>query len=155
MIEIYACKFDIDSGIISSEFETFVKPSVPVPEFITEITGITNSMLKDAPTFVEIYDDLCKFFLGETILFAHNAAFDVGIIVNELRRYDWQYKFPWPKTHYCTVELTECIKNKRLKLDALFQIAKDGNTRYGQHRARQDVIDMVECIKWMREHGFV
>lgn len=62
LIEIYACKFNW-SGEVLSEFKSYVKPTLPIPEFITEITHITNEMVEDAPAFYQIYNDLVDFFL--------------------------------------------------------------------------------------------
>jgi len=154
IIEFYACKFNRD-GVILDEFETFIKPPVPVPQIITEITGITNEMLENAPSFIEVYPSLASFFLGETDIFAHNCSFDIGVLKNELARLDLVTKFPWPSTHHCTVELTQCIGNKRMKLDKLYDLATNGKPRGISHRAKKDVLDLVECIKWMYDEGFL
>lgn len=151
--EIYLCKFDWKGKIIS-EFETFIKPLVPIPEEITKITGITNDMVKNAPKFIEVYDDLCEFVLNETDIFAHNCSFDIGVLAVELRRYDLDYKFPWPKNQHCTVELSFPIKNKRMALGELFKLAT-GKTEYNSHRAKGDVLAMVKCIVWLKEQGFL
>jgi len=152
IIEFYACKFN-KSGKIISEFETFLKPPIPLPEIITKITGITDSDLKDAPNFLEIYDELSDFFLGEKDIFAHNCSFDINILKNELMRYEKEFKFPWPKNHYCTVELSHTIQNKRLKLEQLYFIAT-GKT-FDAHRAKADTAALVECIIWLGENDFI
>lgn len=154
IIEFYACKFDRQGKIID-EIETYIKPPVPLPEIITQITGITDSMLIGAPSFIEVYPKIAAFFLGETDIYAHNCSFDIGMLKNELRRHALEYKFPWPQHHHCTVELTHCIENKRLKLDKLYDMATHGQPRYGSHRAKQDVLDLVKAIKWMYDEGFL
>lgn len=146
--EIYICKFDEDF-VVYDEFETFLKPPVPIPEDVIEITGITNDMVRNAPTFIEIYTDLCKFVMGEEEIFAHNATFDMGMIKTELARHDLVTKFPWPRMQTCTVEASECIDNKRLSLEKL--CAKAGVRYEKGHRAKNDVLMMVECIKWLHE----
>lgn len=153
MTEIYMCKFDEDFNIIG-EFDHLVKPPFPIPEFISRITGITNEMVADKPEFIDIYDEFCDFVNGETISFAHNHSFDTGVIRYELERHDLQYRFPWPKTHYCTVELSEPIRNKRLKLAELYEIATGNKEITGAHRAANDVHAMVDCIKWLHEKKF-
>lgn len=150
--EIYLCKFEWD-GTITDEFETFIKPPVPIPDNITEITGITNEMVADAPTFVEIYDDLCAFFLGEDTFFAHNCSYEIGVLSCELAKYDLEFRFPWPKNQICTVEVSFPIQNKRLKLGDLYQICTGRSMPYG-HRAKVDVLAMLECIVWMKKEGF-
>ena len=153
MTEIYMCKFN-DKFEVIDEFERLIKPPFPIPDFISKITGITNEMVADCPEFIDIYEDLCDFVRGEEIIFAHNASFDTGVIRYELERHDLQYKFPWPTTHYCTVELSEPIKGKRLKLSELYHIATGKKEIVGAHRAKTDVLATVDCIKWLHENGF-
>ncbi len=151
--EIYVCKFDW-YGNITAEFETFVKPPVPIPDNITEITGITNEMVANAPTFIQIYDDIVKFFLGETDFFAHNCSYEIGVLSCELRKFDLDYRFPWPCNQICTVEAAMPIKNKRLKLGDLYFEMTGRTMPYG-HRAKVDVLAMVECIVEMRKKGLL
>lgn len=153
LIEIYVCKFDEDFKVYD-EFESYVKPLLPIPEVITKITGIDDSMVKHAPSFIEIYDDLCDFFLGEETIFGHNASFDIDIVANELRRVDKLLHFPWPKNHLCTVELSQPINNKRMKLGDLYKLIT-GKEIQNAHRAKGDVLAMVECLPWLKENGFL
>ena len=78
--EIGALK--VRGGEIIGEFQSFVNPGHALPEFITALTGITDSMLFDAPTITEILPTFFE-FLGshlETVLVAHNAPFDIGFL---------------------------------------------------------------------------
>lgn len=151
--EIYIGKFDENFQLVG-EFSTLVKPPVPIPELITKITGITDDMLIGQPSFIEIYDSLVDFFLGETEIFAHNCSFDIAMLANELRRCDLLTKFPWPKNQRCTVELSFPIQNKRMSLKALYKLVTGEDEIPGAHRAKNDVLAMVECIKWLKEKGF-
>lgn len=151
--ELYFCKFDY-TGKIMAEFETFVRPPVPIPENVIEITGITNEMVADAPTFVEVYDDLCAFFLGEDTFFAHNCSYEIGVLSCELSKYDLEFRFPWPKNQICTVEVAYPIQNKRLKLGDLYKIATGKEMGFA-HRAKADVVAMVEVIVWLKKQGFL
>lgn len=153
MTEIYIAKFN-ENFEITDEFDHLVKPPFPIPEFIQKLTNITNEMVSDKPTFIDIYDDLCNFVRGEEIIFAHNASFDTGVIRYELERHDLQYKFPWPSKHYCTVELSEPIQNKRLKLNQLHEIATGKSEIVGAHRAKTDVVAMIKCIEWLHKNKF-
>ncbi len=60
-------------------FSTFVNPGRPIPKQIVELTGITDEMVADAPTFAEVVGDFYKYVDG-AILVAHNADFDCGFI---------------------------------------------------------------------------
>ncbi len=78
--EIGALK--VQAGEIIGEFQSFVNPGHCLPDFITSLTGITDSMLADAPTIDEILPTFFA-FLGshsDSVLVAHNAPFDIGFL---------------------------------------------------------------------------
>lgn len=154
MIEIAALKYNANFEI-EDELVTFVKPPVPIPDEVIEITGITNEMVKNAPPFPLIYDRLCDFFLGEKTMFAHNCAFDTAIIRGELERMGLQYNFPWPSEQICTVEKSQAIANKRLKLQALYEIATGKKEFPNAHRAKADVLALAECVKFLYANDFI
>lgn len=154
LTEFYAAKFNYD-GVIYAEYNTLIKPPVPIPEIVTKLTGIDDNMVKNAPTFIEVYDDIAEFFVGEKTVFAHNCAFDLSMLRHELKRYDLEYNFPWPPYHCCTVEASFAIKNRRLTLEALWKLATGKEERKVQHRAKNDVKDMIDCICWLKKEGFI
>jgi DNA polymerase III alpha subunit (gram-positive type) len=152
--EFYGVRISPDWDVVG-EFESFIKPPVPIPEIVTKITGITDDMVANAPTFIEVYDDLVELYFGARTLVAHNAPFDVGVINWQLVRHGLERKFPWPPQHHCTIELSHPIKNKPLKLSVLHEIAT-GNPHFeGAHRAKHDVMATVRCYKWLLEQGFI
>lgn len=152
--EFYGIRINKDWEVVD-EFETFVKPPIPIPDEVVKITRITDEMVADAPTFVQVVDRIIELFLGVEVGVAHNATFDMDVIRHELERIDLQYKFPWPPKHHCTVELSKPIENKMIKLDKLYEIAT-GKPRQGfAHRAKKDVMDTVTCYRWLIEQGFV
>lgn len=153
IIEFYACKFDWDGKIIA-EIETYIKPLLPIGQHITEITGIENRHVTNAPRFAEVFDDIADFFRGEKVAFAHNAGFDFGVLSCELRRMDMDYKFPWPTNQICTVEASYPINNKRMKLGDLYQLAT-GKLIKNAHRAKGDVMATVQCVLWLKKNGFI
>ena len=83
LIEIAAIR--VRGGKEVARFETLVKPGRKLSKKITEITGITDEELKDAPT---PQDALQRFvdFLMDDIIVAHNANFDVNFIYDSLER---------------------------------------------------------------------
>ena len=151
--EIYIAKMDSDFNIID-EFNQLIKPPVPVSEEITKITGITNEMLADQPSFIEVYDDLCDFVRGEKTIFAHNCTFDIDMLKNELARHNLVTKFPWPMNQICTVESSMPLQNKRLTLTKLYKIAT-GKDMVDAHRAKNDVVQMIECLPWLLEQELI
>lgn len=73
-------------------FRTYVNPEKVISQEITNLTGITNEMVKDAPRIREVLVAL-KEFCGNDILVAHNAPFDLGFININMQKYniDWNY----------------------------------------------------------------
>jgi DNA polymerase-3 subunit epsilon len=67
------------------QFSTLVNPLRPIPPMITQITGITQEMVTDAPRIEEVVPALLEFLEGAVIV-AHNASFDVGFLNYELQR---------------------------------------------------------------------
>ncbi len=76
--EIGATKI-VDSQIVDA-FSTFVNPKMLIPKEVTDITGITDEMVVDAPTIEEV---LPKFldFIGDSVLVAHNSDFDMSFLL--------------------------------------------------------------------------
>lgn len=77
IIELAALK--IRNNQIVDRFQTFVKPENEIDEFITELTGITNEMVKDAPQINEIINSYYK-FLSDDIIIGHNVNFDINFL---------------------------------------------------------------------------
>ena len=69
--------YRVSRGKITAEYQTLVNPEMPVPLFISQLTGITDAMVKNAPRFAEIAAEFLN-FIGDSILVAHNAHFDFG-----------------------------------------------------------------------------
>jgi DNA polymerase-3 subunit epsilon len=68
-----------------AQFNTLVNPMRSIPPMITQITGITQEMVADAPRIEEVIPELLEFLKGAVVV-AHNACFDVGFLNYELRR---------------------------------------------------------------------
>lgn len=83
VIEIGAVKFDID-GILD-KFEILINPACHIPEEVTKVNHITDSMVADSPTIEKVLPDFIK-FIDTSILVAHNANFDLNFINAELLR---------------------------------------------------------------------
>ncbi len=91
IIEIGACK--IENGKIVSVFSTFVKPSKNIPSEIVKLTGITDAMVKDAPTINYVLPDFYKYCYGSTLV-GHNVNFDLGFIYNVAKKFSYDFDNP-------------------------------------------------------------
>ncbi|MGE5763532.1 MAG: DEDD exonuclease domain-containing protein [Mycobacterium leprae] len=75
--EIGAVK--VRGGEVLGEFQTLVRPAGPIPAFIAVLTGITESMVADAPRIEAVLPSFAEFVRG-AVLVAHNAPFDLGFL---------------------------------------------------------------------------
>ncbi len=90
IIEIGAVK--VEKGKITERFSTFVNPQIPIPFKITQLTSITDAMVLDAPPIEEVLPRFLE-FVGDGVLVAHNASFDVSFIEQNCRYEDIQPDF--------------------------------------------------------------
>jgi DNA polymerase III subunit epsilon len=88
--EIGAVK--VRGGEVLGEFQTLVRPSSPIPPFISVLTGITNHMVAGAPAIDSALPAFLEFATG-SVLVAHNAPFDVGF----LRHFADELAIGWPR----------------------------------------------------------
>lgn len=85
IIEIGAVK--VENGEITDRYSTFVNPKVPIPFQITQLTSITDKMVMEAPDIETVLPEFLE-FVGDAVLVAHNAGFDVGFIEQNCRYQD-------------------------------------------------------------------
>lgn len=138
--EIGAVK--VADGKIIDRFSTFVNPQRPISAEITKLTGITDDMVKDAPTIENILPEFLK-FCEDTVLVAHNASFDTGFIRIAAERAGLG------ELHHTIVDTLELARallpelNKH-KLDIVCEHL--GVTLNGHHRAVNDAEATAEVF---------
>lgn len=123
----------MQNGQVKDRFNSFVNPGIPIPQNITELTGITDEMVKDAPPVKEV---LVKFFnfIGNRMLVAHNASFDTGFI----RQAALESDLPFTNPYIDTVAMSHFL-NPNLKNHKLDTLAKHyGLGDFNHHRASDD-----------------
>lgn len=87
IVEIGALAFcPTARGKVHSRFHTLVNPQRPIPAAATTVHGITDRMVRDAPTAAEVLPQFLKWLPRDAILVAHNARFDVEVLGAELLR---------------------------------------------------------------------
>lgn len=77
VIEIAAVRFNGQRVI--SEWQSLLNPGRPIPPFITQLTGITNEMVRNEPSFPEVHPDLVD-FIGQSPILGHNVRFDLSFL---------------------------------------------------------------------------
>jgi DNA polymerase-3 subunit epsilon len=87
---------------ILDSFETLINPETVVPRFLANLTGISTEMLWTAPKFADIANEWLD-FIGDAVLVAHNANFDLPLMNREIARVFPGYRLR--NLHLCTVDL--------------------------------------------------
>jgi len=138
--------FVFDGKVVVDEFTTLVNPEQNIPTFITNLTGITNAMVRNAPKFYEIakkIEELTK----DTIFVAHNVNFDYNIIHEEFKNLGFDFK----RKKLCTVRLTRKII-PGLNSYSLGNICTSENIPInGRHRAKGDAEATTELFRRLIE----
>ena len=147
--EIGAVK--VCGGQVLGTFKTFVNPGTPLPPFITELTGITDEMLIDAPRIESVLPLLFEFLGSDksTVFVAHNAPFDLSF----LKASAALHGYAWPN-----FRVIDTVKAAR------FVLTKDDVANYQlgtlalyfrteiapNHRALDDALATVDVL-----HGII
>lgn len=141
IIEIGAHK--VKGGIISETFSTFINPGRPIPNKITELTSITDEMVKDAPGIKDALRDFMEFSKG-AIWVAHNADFDIGMIHAKLEQNGLENpKMPGIDTlNLCRALYGDVLSKFNLKAICKFFKVKQEH----HHRATDDTRVTAECF---------
>lgn len=132
---IELCAIKVRNGQIEDKFVSLVKPNNSVPDYITEMTGITSEMVDTAPSLNEILPHFVR-FVGEDIILGHNVTFDLNFITFETTRLLGQ---PFLNNYMDTLSLSRKVlpsaSNHRL-----ITLATEFNLPLPAHRADADCI---------------
>ncbi len=150
IIEIGAVK--VENGKITGRYSTFVNPEVPIPFEITKLTSITDAMVLDAPTIQTVLPEFME-FVGDAVLTAHNAGFDVGFIEANLKRLHMERKLVAVDTVALARVLLPTLSRYKLNV-----VAKTlGISLLNHHRAVDDAAATAEIfvkfIEMLKERG--
>ena len=142
IIEVGAVK--LVGGTVTETFEQLVDPEEPLPEKITEITGITDANLQGQPKAAEVLPKLLE-FIGDAPIAAHNAAFDASLLRFELKRIGLRFNGPVLDTLTYARKLYPDMKTYRLST-----LCKHlGVNLKNAHRAVHDAAATAQCLARM------
>lgn len=137
-------------------FSTLVNPGAPISRKITDITGISDEMVKDAPTFGEIAQEVYRRLDGHTAV-AHNAPFDMRFVLAELGRSGIAVTNGLGAI--CTLKTERALRkargdeNPRGGNSLTECLARRGIVPENAHRAEDDVRSLIELYKCQKREG--
>ncbi len=139
----------VRGGVVLGEFQTLVNPHAEIPAFIAVLTGITNSMVSEAPAIESVLPAFLTFAEG-CVLVAHNAPFDVGF----LRHFAERQGRPWPAFEVLdTAVLARRVITRddapNCKLSSLARVFNASTTP--NHRALSDARATVDVLHGLME----
>lgn len=152
LIEIGAIK--MKSGAILGQFGELIDPGIPITPFTTQLTGITQSMLKGKRHAKDVLQDFHD-FAKDCILIAHNAEFDLGFIEHNYRKYGISNQM---NPSIDTLNLAKVLLPDRTRygLDALsryFKVRLDNHHRaVNDAKATNEIF--LHLLKQLRKNGF-
>ena len=127
---------------VTDSFSTLIDPEIDIPYFITELTGIDNSMVQNAPKFYEVAKTIVEMTLGRTFV-AHNASFDYKFLQAEFSRLGFDYI----RKTLCTVKLSRKLLPGHPSY-SLGRLCDDlGIIIDGRHRAAGDALATVKLFE--------
>ena len=134
--------FVYDGIKIIDKFETLINPEKDIQPFVQRLTGINSDLVKDAPKFEEVSENIFE-ITKDKIIVAHNVDFDYRIIKNEFQNINIKYQ----RDLLCTVDLSKLIfpNLKSYKLTNL--LSNFGIVNENPHRANSDALGALELFK--------
>ena len=114
LVEVAAVRFEDWEPV--EKWQTMINPGKPIPKEATDVNGITDDMVADAPTFEQVIDSLSE-FVGSSALIGHNLPFDLKFL------YRGGYDFASQKRkYYDTCELAKkTLKQPKMKWDKEYE----------------------------------
>lgn len=137
----------IVGGELKDEFCTFVNPKKHIPERVTELTGIDDSMVADAPSEEEALRAFYEFCGSAKFLVAHNAGFDTSFLKAANKRLGWDFTYEYADTVAMARSMYPDLKNH--KLDTVGNYLK--LAPFNHHRACDDARELALILVRMTE----
>lgn len=141
----------VQGGQLVEEFSTLVNPLMSIPAYITDLTGIDNIMVHDAPPAREVAPFISEFLAG-SVFAAHNASFDWGFVYNTVMR---ESGLTLANPQLCTVRLSRRILPS-LPSKSLGPVTRHLNIEIPQrHRASGDAfataLVLVKYLSYLKK----
>lgn len=135
-------------GVVTEKYSQLVNPGYEIDEFITELTGITNEMLAEAPAVNAVLSAFLE-FVGDGVVIGHNVNFDINFIYDTcISVLDKHFKNDFVDTMRLSRRLFPQESHHRL-CDLIERFHVDEAV---EHRALADVEQTNRCYLFMKEH---
>ena len=136
----------LKDGEVIDKFSCFVNPEKHIPQRVSEVTNITDDMVADSETIDKVFPKMLE-FLGDSIIVAHNATFDVGFLKQNAKRLGFEFDYTYIDTLSLAKDLFPDFKKYKLG-----KIAENLGIKVEvAHRALDDVDTTVKVFKIMLE----
>ena len=147
ILELGAVKYS--GGVEVSRFQSLVKPEYEISEFITELTGITNEMVANAPSISDVLPDFLN-FISQSLLVGHNVNFDINFIYDRCEELGLS---PFSNDFVDTMRLSRRLypnwKNHKLST----MINELGIGEVVEHRALGDCIQTAKSYEALKAYA--
>lgn len=140
VVEVAAIR--VENGQVTREFKSLVDPGTPLPQFITNLTGIAQADLRDAPLFMAIADDLHDILEG-AVFVAHNVRFDYSFLKQEFKRVGKDFR----PQQLCTVRLSRALYPEQRSHKLQSVIERHGLQVSARHRAYDDAHALWQFVQ--------
>ena len=136
----------LKNGEVIDSFSCFVNPEKHIPSRVSEVTNITDDMVKDAETIDKVFPKMLE-FLEDSVVVAHNAGFDIGFLKQNAKRLGHKFDYTYLDTLSLAKDLFPDYKKYKLG-----KIAENLGIKVEvAHRALDDVDTTVKVFKIMLE----
>lgn len=141
----------VKNGEVIDEFSCFVNPEKHIPQRVSEVTNITDDMVKDAKTIKDVFPDVLE-FLGDpnnTVIVAHNANFDVGFLKQNAINLGYKFDYTYLDTlslakdlfpNYKKYKLGKIAENLGIKVEVAHRALDDVDTTVKVFRVMMDMV---------------
>jgi DNA polymerase-3 subunit epsilon len=136
----------MQNGVVQDRLECLVEPGMPIPPFVTRITGINANLVRGKPAFDTLLPDLRRLMEG-AVLVAHNVAFDGSFLASAFKRVNT----PWEGDRLCTLRLARRLIPglHSYRLDSLCAFL--GFPFVQRHRAGPDAEATLQVLRHLLE----
>jgi DNA polymerase-3 subunit epsilon len=139
----------IKDGSVIAEFQSLINPGYEISKFITDLTGITNEMLQNAPKIQDVLPGFIE-FLKDRVLVAHNANFDINFLYDNCM---YHLGIPLKNDFIDTMRLCRLLYRglPNYKLNTLLQ--HFGICEQVEHRSYSDALNAARCYEHMKKYA--